>query len=151
MAQPNTISTLVTTKVRNTLVILVPTKFGLFGEVIDLESSIKSELNDSPDITQLVLDFARTEGLEPGFPSRLERIIKNLEASSACIATFWQNASYDIECMLETVDFGQGGEIDVPVVLTSELLGPDAMTSETRLAQDDVDAMLASLGLDDIK
>lgn len=139
--------TVITSVVRNSLLLLLPARFGLFGEIVGLQQQIMQFMDANPEINEIVLDFGRTTELEQAFPSRFERVIAEVEKRSEQAKVRWQNASNSIEYVIDTINFGRGGEIDTPVTLTSELLGPDAMTSETRMEQDNVDDLLASLGL----
>jgi len=115
---------------------------------MQLHQTLLEYLTNNCQTVEVILDFALTTELENSFPPRIERTIKAIEILGESYRVNFQNADEAIRGYIDCVNFGRGGEEkDPPVFVKSELLGPDALMSETRLEQDNVDDLLASLGM----
>ncbi len=128
------------------IVALLPAQFGLLGEVLEMQESIEGTLKQNENVNEVVLDFTLVRDLEQSFPSRIEKFIERLESKYPAVAVCWQNVGEQVQGYVSTVQFGRGQEKDPPVELTSKVGEEAALTSVTRMEQNDIDDLFASLG-----
>ena len=128
------------------VIAILPARFGHLGEILSMQQGVKDALEAHPEATEIVLDFGLVVDLEPSFPSRIEKFVARTEDDQPNIAVCWQNVGDSVRGFVESVAFGRGSEKDPPVMLNSSVLGEGAMTSSSRLEQNDIDDLFASLG-----